>query len=289
MDAQLIRIGTREFLRRRARGEVTIPPELLTEYVTHIDKRIAKPPRSRDFTMRMSNLGRPTCQLQMDKANAPAQIVNDYQREYTFMMGDVSEIWLIMIMKAAGIPVDSYDVPVKVQLANQTISGTLDIIIDGIVYDIKTISSASFQKYTGFGGFSSFLDDDPFGYIEQGVLYSEGSGKPFGGWILINKNTGDIDVCEVPANFDQHRDAAIARAEETVRTLMYNRPFQRKFTDEEELFRKKPTGNRVLGKTCGYCDYTAHCWPDARHIPSLASEAKDKKHVWYTHTVTSEV
>ena len=285
MEAELIRIGTREFLRSRARGEVTIPPELRREYVKRIDERISKPPRGGEFTMRMSNLGRPTCQLQMEKAKVPAHIVNEYQREFTFMVGDVGEIWLVMIMKAAGIPVSAYDVPVKVQIAGTTISGTLDVIIDGIVYDIKTMSSASFKKYTDFGGFTSLLEDDPFGYVEQGVLYAEGSGYPFGGWILINKNTGDIDVCEVPENFEQYRADSLARAEETIRTLIENRPFQRKFTDEEEVFRKKPTGNRVLGKTCGYCDFTAHCWPDARFIPSQASEAKDKKYVWYTHTM----
>ncbi len=40
------------------------------------------------------------------------------------------------------------------------------------------------------GGFKSIAEEDAFGYLSQGYLYSESENKKFGGWIVINKSTG---------------------------------------------------------------------------------------------------
>ena len=37
-----------------------------------------------------------------------------------------------------------------------------------------------------------------FGYVMQGFLYSEAVGLPFGGWIVVNKSSGEVAVVEVP-------------------------------------------------------------------------------------------
>ena len=32
----------------------------------------------------------------------------------------------------------------------------------------------------------------------QGFLYAEATGYPFGGWIVVNKSSGEIAIVEVP-------------------------------------------------------------------------------------------
>ena len=282
MYSDIIKSTTREYLKRLARGEVKIPPELIDEYMTYVRKRTGKE-HSPNFTLRMSNLGKPLCQLQLEKAKVVKVPLNEYQRQFTFMMGDMSELWLIMIMKAAGVPVQSFDVSASLIIEDQNIKGTADIVIMDTVYDIKTISSTSFNKYSNaFGGFSAFVDDDPFGYLEQGFVYAKALGIPFGGWILINKNTGEIDVCDTPLNYEEYADAALKRAAANVRAITDNVPFKRQFNDEPEYFKKELTGNRILGKTCTWCDFRTSCWPTAVYRPSIVSAAKSPPMVAYT-------
>ena len=282
MNAEEIKVKTREYLKQLSRGEVDLPLNLTTEYLEHVAKRVNKD-RKQGFTLRMSTIGRPLCQLQHEHNKTLAEPRNEYQRQYTFMVGDMSELWLMMIMKAAGIPVDDYDIHTSVELYKTNIQGTVDIVIAGGIWDIKTTSSASFKKYTDFGGFSNLVEDDPFGYVVQGVLYSKALGLPFKGWIILNKNTGDIDICETPINFSEYEKSALEKAEIAVKTIIENLPFQKQFTDEEETFKKKITGNRILGKTCSWCDYVKACWPQAVYRPSVVSESKTPAFVYYTH------
>ena len=61
------------------------------------------------------------------------------------------------------------------------------------------------NSITGYGGYEKIKEDDPFGYIMQGHLYGEATGLPFGGWIVVNKSSGEIAVVEAPEWQDQDR------------------------------------------------------------------------------------
>ena len=54
------------------------------------------------------------------------------------------------------------------------------------------------KKFGEDGGFNEVVKDDTFGYASQGFLYGESQKKNFGGWIVINKSTGEWVVCETP-------------------------------------------------------------------------------------------
>ena len=54
--------------------------------------------------------------------------------------------------------------------------------------------------------------DDSFGYASQGFLYGESQKKDFGGWIAINKSTGEWTVCETPPAVDEHKKKALKSA-----------------------------------------------------------------------------
>ena len=57
--------------------------------------------------------------------------------------------------------------------------------------------------------------------------------------------------------------------------------FKRCFEPVEETFRGKPTGNKILSKTCSFCRYRLACWSTLQEIPSLVSQARDPKIVPY--------
>ena len=79
------------------------------------------------------------------------------------------------------------------------------------------------------GGFNEVVKDDTFGYASQGFLYSEGQGKNFGGWIAINKSTGEWTVCETPALHDEYKKIALDKAKENFKALQKGVPFNRFF------------------------------------------------------------
>jgi hypothetical protein len=162
--------------------------------------------------------------------------------------------------------------------------GTYDIIIDDKVYDIKSASPFAFDKKFGEsgGGFDKVAKDDVFGYLTQGYLYSEATKKPFGGWIVINKATGEILLSEPPQDDSQYRKEAIKKALDNTKALMEDKPFEKCFELEEEMFYKKPTGNKILGTVCSYCPYKQKCWGEnIQYLPQQQSKASNPKFAWY--------
>ena len=89
-------------------------------------------------------------------------------------------------------------------------------------------------------------------------IYAGADDKEFGGWIAINKSTGEWSVVETPINDDEHKKKAIEQAKKNVHALNTNQPFKRQFEDIEEFFNRKPTGNRVLAKECTFCAIKNH-------------------------------
>lgn len=285
MDGKVIEAMVNSFLVSYNRGEVDFPPELIEEFgsglVENFKTNHAQSKHGK-FTLRMSSLGRPLCQTQMEKLGTPRKPVDEHLMPVKFATGDMLEHWLIMVLKSAGVPVDEIDINTSLEVAGQKINGTADIIIDGKIYDVKSASNYGFNKFSEKGGFMSVLESDTFGYVTQGYLYAKALGYPFGGWIAINKNSGQISVCETPILDTEYREDALKKAEETVTAIREEKPFKRCFEDEAEEFRKKPTGNRVLPFVCSWCEYKHSCWDNLTHRPQVMSKAKDPKWAWYT-------
>jgi len=236
-----------------------------------------------DFRLRMSNIGRPTCQLQMKKAGAPAE-----NEKYFFLMqmmiGDMHEIMAIAIMEAAGVNITSQKERAEFAADGVVIKGESDLSVDegdgDQIWDVKSCSPWSFEhKFSK--GFDAIAENDAFGYVSQGYSYAEGTGKKFGGWIAIQKVTGEWSICEAPQDVKTH-DAAIERAKDVVKTVVEDAPFKRCFEDIEEKWYKKPTGNRTLDIACKYCEFKWTCWPGLQYLPSIPSKAKNPTRKYYT-------
>lgn len=237
-------------------------------------------------TLRMSSVGRPLCQQQMEQADA-ARTPDDYSFRMKMLIGDMTEIAAVAIMKAAGVSIVSYQEPVTVDIGGIKLAGTLDLKVrEGdklVVYDVKSASPYAFAtKFNGEGAFAALREDDAFGYVAQGYLYAEGAGARFGGWIAIEKSTGEWAVLETPILDNSYRKEALKQVEANILAIKEGAPFKRCFEPVEETYYGKKTGNMMLGVTCAYCPFKEACWGDQIvHAAQPKSKAKNPKKNWY--------
>lgn len=251
-----------------------------------IYKRFAdREERERTFRLNFSNIGRPLCQLQMEKAGAPREPF-PYNLQLIGAYGDIVESLVIAVLKGAGARVQSTQGNVELEVEGYTIRGRYDVEIDDCIYDIKSASNYSYTTKMS-GGFKKLAQEDHLGYITQGYGYSEAAEKPFGGLILVDKSNGEIDVLEPPTYDEPIRKYAKERMRIAVKTMKEERPFVRQFTDVEEVFNKKKTGNRKLVAPCNMCPFKETCWPGVTYAPSPASSAKEPPWNWYTELKNS--
>jgi len=293
-------LNIQDYMSRALRGETSVSPASLSEFTddcNHSAKRQLTERRG-EYRIRMSGLGRPLCQQVLDKQGIKESM--QYNTLFRFMFGDMVESLLMLVMREAGVDIVDSQRQVELELGGQTIKGTLDVIIRdelGVekVWDIKSASDWAYKnKFTGFGGYDSIKDDDPFGYVMQGYLYSAATSMPFGGWIVVNKSSGEVAVVEAPEWQDDDREAYLADAVDRVKFLTNPsvKPFK-PFPDEYETYRRKGetlrTENKVLSKECNLCGYRNHCWPKAILHPKVTSQAKNPPMVWYTKLKQKEL
>jgi len=234
--------------------------------------------KSRDeFTLRMSNIGRPTCQLWFQKNHPDKALPKPSTFVMNMMIGDIVEAVFKGLLKAASVEFEDTDkVSLTVGDSNDTrVSGSYDLVIDGAVDDVKSASPWSYQNK--FDSFGTLAKGDGFGYVGQLAGYAKASGKRVGGWWVVNKGNGDFKY--VPAD-GLDLDKELDKIKTTVETVN-NNEFKRCFSPVSEFFRGKPTGNKVLNDNCRFCDFRYECWPTMVEEPSRMSKAKDPKTVAY--------
>lgn len=234
--------------------------------------------KSRDeFTLRMSNIGRPTCQLWFQKNHPEKALPKPSTFVMNMMIGDIVEAVFKGLLKAASVEFEDTDkVSLEVGDTNDTrVSGSYDLVIDGAVDDVKSASPWSYQNK--FDSFATLAKGDGFGYVGQLAGYAKASGKRVGGWWVVNKGNGEFKY--VPAD-GLDLDKELDKIKTTVETVN-NNEFKRCFSPVPEFFRGKPTGNKVLNDNCRFCDFRYECWPTMVEEPSRMSKAKDPKTVAY--------
>jgi hypothetical protein len=228
-----------------------------------------------EFSLRMSNVGRPSCQLWFEKNEPEKALPFPTTFVMNMMLGDIVEAVFKGLLKEAGVQYEE-DEKVTLQLDDDTsITGTYDIVIDGAVDDIKSASNWSYTNK--FESFDTLRQGDAFGYVAQLAGYAKASGKRAGGWWVVNKANGEFKY--VPAT-GLDVDAEVSKIKDTADTIEENR-FERCFDAIPETFRGKPTGNTILGTECGFCRYKFSCWPGLQERPAVASQAKNPKTVAY--------
>ena len=124
----------------------------------------------------------------------------------------------------------------------------------------------------------------------QGHLYGEATGLPFGGWIVVNKSSGEIAVVEAPEWQEQDRKEYLEDAKKRVQFL--NRPFKEfivPYKDEFEEYKGERTGIKLMPKPCNMCGFKSYCWKNAILHDRITSKAKQPPQVWYTRLKKKEL
>ena len=259
--------------------------EACSEFKFVLEKQFKR--KKEEFKLRSSNIGKPTCQLQLEKKELQEEEINPlpYNHFTRMVLGDLSEIIVNFIIKLTDIKITGAKNKIKWDLFSgnnkyPVIEGEDDIELEGRVYDIKSSSPWAYEN-KWMKGFSGVANTDSFGYVDQLLSYSLSQNKKPGGWIVLNKSTGEITVVEF-SMLETEQKQEVEKIKETIKFITEDHPFKKCFDEQNEYFYKKPTGNKKLPITCSFCNFIRHCWPDAQYLPQAKSKAQNPKMIWYT-------
>ena len=271
-------LAVHQYLEDAVAGNTTISEETIEQVASDIKdalkRQFGSGGRSSDFRLRMSNIGRPSCQLWYEKNKPEAALPLPTTFVMNMMLGDIVEAVFKGLLKEAGVDYEDTE-KVTLELSDTSVSGSYDIVIRDAVDDIKSASNWSYTNK--FHSYETLAASDGFGYVAQLAGYAKAADKQVGGWWVVNKANGDFKY--VPAKW-MDVDKEIEKVEDTVAKLKENK-FERCFEPEEETWYKEKTGNLVLNKNCTFCSYRFDCWPEMKELPAVKSKAKEPKLVPY--------
>jgi hypothetical protein len=219
-----------------------------SEIATLIKDRLSERKNPREFTLRMSNIGKGDRQLWYDKRYGNEEKLAPHT-VFKFLYGDIIESLLLFLARVSGHDVKDR----QAEVAVGPVKGHIDANIDGVTVDVKSASTYSFRKFAD----GSIIMDDPFGYIEQLAGYCKAQGTE-GAFLAADKQNGHITYRPI----DKEVLDAI-RIEDRVTHIIHavdrEEIPERCYEDEKE----GESGNRSLGVNCSYCDHKRRCWADS--------------------------
>ena len=281
MDLKLAKVLS--WLQKNMDGEVSMTEDTIStvcnDVADALRKQFASSTNRREFKARPSNLGRPLCQLQMEKKGEKG-VAPSYNFILRMMVGDVVEAILNGVIKEANLEGYKSSQNLTTKIGKHIVTGEADLSFDdGRVDDIKSTSDFAFRNK--FISWNALKEKDSFGYVTQLHVYASATGKPAGGIWAMNIATGELNRIE-STDTTAEVSSILKEAEKKIDALVSDAPFRRCFEDEPETYRKKPSGNRKLGKECSWCSYRHACWPGLKEMPSKVSQAENPPMVCYT-------
>jgi hypothetical protein len=253
-------------------GEVAMAEGVIDKVASDVKaamlKQFASGPRD-SFRLRMSNIGKPKCQLWFEKNDPEGKEPFPPHFLMNMILGDIVEAVFKGLLTAADVSFKDND-KVVLKLPNgQEIKGEYDMEMDGRIDDVK---SASWYSYNNkFDSIEEMQKSDGFGYVSQLVGYSEGAGKDVGGWWVINKNNGEFKYVDASG---VDKEKVLKDIQDTVDYIDNDEPFERCFQPVPETYRKVPSGNIVLNDGCNFCQFKHKCFPNLKVLPSKVYKGK---------------
>ena len=267
------------FLQKAMAGEATMTEAVTKQVAADVEaamnKQFNSGPRS-EFKLRMSNIGKPKCQLWFEKNDPEDKTPFPPHFLMNMILGDIVEAVFKGLLRSSGVEfTDNANVTLKLP-HGQEIKGEYDMEMDGKIDDVKSASPWSYQNK--FASFDALASGDSFGYVAQLVGYATAAEKGVGGWWVVNKANGEfkyVDASEVD------KEAVLEGIQGLVDYIDNDEPFERCFEPVPETFYRKPTGNIVLPSACKFCSFKHKCHPTLQTQPSRASKAKNPQDVDY--------
>ena len=235
-------------------------------------------PQDRDFRLRMSNIGKPLCQLQ-HAAMGSEKKRKPYNFKIQMMIGDAVESIANIMLKIAGANITGGKNQVEMTFGPVTVKGEDDIEIDHKIYDVKSCSPWAFDNKWS-KGYQGLKNNDDFGYVGQLTGYAQAQNKELGGWIVVNKSDGRIAVVEADVSKTE-KDMNLFMMQYNVEQIQTGAPLKRQYEPIMDTFRAKPTGLKRLPKSCEFCDFTQACYPKAKYMAHPQSQAKNPPMYWF--------
>ena len=266
-----------QYLENATSGKSAMSQENIEQVATDIKDALNRQfntKREDKFRLRMSNIGRPSCQLWFEKNKPETALPKPTTFVMNMMIGDIVEAVFKAVLREANVKFENSDT-VTLDLDKDTkISGSYDLVMNDAVDDIKSASDWSY-KYK-FDSYESLHSGDSFGYVGQLAGYAKALGKKAGGWWVLNKANGLFKYVRAHIDMDKELDKIKKNVKATE-----SKELVRCFEPEPETFRGKPTGNMVLNRNCNFCSYRQACWETLKELPAQMSQAKEPKMVQY--------
>jgi len=210
-------------------------------------------------TLRMSNIGRDDRYLWNVVNNPGVAEELTPNTHVKFMYGHLIEEMLLFLTKLAGHEVTDEQKRCEVS----GITGSMDCKIDGVVTDVKSVSTFGFKKFKD----GSLAFDDPFGYVAQikGYAHSEGGDSRFG-WLAMDKQNGHLTYLMYDAE-DTQAPVHEKIGYDIEERISHIKEVVQQEEPPEHCHEPVPdgkSGNMKLAVGCSYCPYKKVCWPDVR-------------------------
>ena len=253
--------------------EIDIPEEMLETFGKDMSEALQHwaTPQNQEGKpgLRMSNIGRPSRRLWFDiNSTENREQENPASLYIKFLYGHLLEVLVLFFVKLAGYQIDSQQKEVNVS----GIKGHRDCKINGEVVDVKTASGYAFKKFRE----GTLAEDDAFGYLAQLAGYEEAEQTNKGGFLVLNKETGEL-VFFRPEDLDK------PNIKDRIKTL--KRDIKRK-TPPIFCYTPVPegkSGNLKLPRDCTWCPHKYECHKEANNGNGLRTFKYAKGNVYLTH------
>jgi hypothetical protein len=192
----------------------------------------------------------------------------DGATQIKFLYGHVLEELVLMLVRMAGHNVTDEQKEVTVN----GIVGHMDCKINGQVVDVKSASKFAFSKFRN----GTLAADDPFGYLGQIAGYEKAEGTDEGGFLVINKESGELCMY-VPDDLDK------PNIDTKINTLLNDLKLD---TPPDLCYTPIPDGkkgNMQLPKGCTWCKYKHECHKDANDGEGLRTFKYSTGYKYLTH------
>jgi hypothetical protein len=256
---------------------VPVKEEVLAEFGVSVAKKLQKaltartdprPPK----TLYMSEIGQPCTRRLWYAVNSPE--IAEHHSPATlvkFLYGDMLEDVILALAKLAGNAVEGEQESLVLKVGDWEIRGRRDAVINGEEWDVKTASGYGMKKFKD--GLTPA--NDSFGYVDQLNGYALVSGKKTGGFLVLNKESGEIIDSKCPTRTDIKDYIAV-----TIKAIEGNEEPPREYVLEED-----ESGNHKLCTSCGYCPYKWKCYEGANDGTGLRMFQYSNKIVYLVNVV----
>ena len=159
-------LALHQYMDKAVKGTSTMSDATINQVATDIKDALKRQfggeTKRGDFRLRMSNVGRPSCQLWYEKNKPEVALPFPTTFIMNMMLGDIVEAVFKGLLKEAGVQYEDSET-VHLDVGDDSIRGSYDIVINDAVDDIKSASDWSYRNK--FESYDTLASGDGFGYV----------------------------------------------------------------------------------------------------------------------------